>query len=205
MNIFVLNTGRCGSTTFVKACQHITNYTSAHESRSGLLGEDRFNYPEDHIEADNRLSWVLGRLDSIYGDRAFYVHLKRDDSDTARSFVRRYSGGIIKAYRTDILMGLPDASSPMSVALDYCDTVKSNIDLFLKGKSRKMEIRLEDADRHFVQFWQEIGAEGDFHAAMAEFSICYNASPSDWALSRSRSPSAAIATLDLKVPGQGRR
>ena len=36
MNVFILNTGRCGSRTFARACAHITNYTSAHESRSGL-------------------------------------------------------------------------------------------------------------------------------------------------------------------------
>jgi hypothetical protein len=32
MHIFILNTGRCGSTTCARACQHMTNYTAAHES-----------------------------------------------------------------------------------------------------------------------------------------------------------------------------
>jgi len=41
MNVFVLNTGRCGSTTFSKACQHVSNFTSQHESRVGLLGDAR--------------------------------------------------------------------------------------------------------------------------------------------------------------------
>ena len=63
MNIFILNTGRCGSTTFIKACEHIKNYTCAHESLLTEIGAQRFNYPQDHIEADNRLSWLLGRLD----------------------------------------------------------------------------------------------------------------------------------------------
>ena len=63
MNIFVLNTGRCGSTTFIKACQHIRNYTALHESRANRIAEQRLAYPRDHIEADNRLSWFLGRLD----------------------------------------------------------------------------------------------------------------------------------------------
>ena len=56
MNVFVLCTGRCGSTTFACACRHIENYTAAHESRSHLAGPERFAYPEDHIEVDNRLS-----------------------------------------------------------------------------------------------------------------------------------------------------
>ena len=85
MNVFVLSTGRCGSTTFIKACSHITNYSSAHESLSTRTGKQRLNYPENHIEADNRLSWLLGRLDNTYGDDAFYVHLNRNIEDTIAS------------------------------------------------------------------------------------------------------------------------
>jgi hypothetical protein len=176
MNVFVLNTGRCGSTTFIMACRHITNFTCAHESRTSLLGEDRFNYPQNHIEADNRLSWLLGRLDKTYGDNAIYVHLKRNDNDTARSYVRRFSGGIMRAYRRGgILMGLREENDPMAVALDYCHTVNSNIELFLKDKTRKMEINLESIDQDFTAFWKLIGAEGEISAALAEFSNRYHA------------------------------
>ena len=63
MNVFILSTGRSGSQTFARACAHVSNYTSAHESRSGLLGDAHFDYPDNHIESDNRLSWMLGRLD----------------------------------------------------------------------------------------------------------------------------------------------
>jgi len=119
MNVFVLNTGRCGSTTFIKACNHITNFSCAHESRAGILGEEHFDYPENHIEADNRLSWLLGRLERAYGDDAIYVHLKRNENDTAHSFTLRYQAGIIKAYRAPgILMGLPEETDHMSVCLD---------------------------------------------------------------------------------------
>jgi hypothetical protein len=177
MNVFVLNTGRCGSTTFIKACNHITNFSCAHESRAGILGEEHFDYPENHIEADNRLSWLLGRLERAYGDDAIYVHLKRNENDTAHSFTLRYQAGIIKAYRAPgILMGLPEETDHMSVCLDYCDTVNSNIELFLKNKTRKMQINLEDIDRDFVSFWKFIGAEGDINAALAEFTKRYNAS-----------------------------
>ena len=74
-NVFVLCTGRCGSTTFVQACQHIENYTASHESKISLLGDQRLEYSQNHIEVDNRLSWFLGSLDKKYGDNAFYVHL----------------------------------------------------------------------------------------------------------------------------------
>lgn len=190
MNIFVLNTGRCGSTTLIEACRHISNYSCAHESRSGMLGEERLNYPDNHIEADNRLSWMLGRLDREYGDEALYVHLKRSERDTACSFFKRYHSGIIKAYRGNgILMGLPEKHDPLSVCLDYCDTVNSNIDLFLRNKSKKITIQLETVDQGFDEFWQLIGAEGDYDAALAEFGVRHNATkqPAEMAGSKSDS------------------
>lgn len=176
MNIFVLNTGRCGSMTFIKACSHITNFSCGHESRTHLLGSDRFRYPDRHIEADNRLCWLLGRLDQAYGNRAFYVHLHRDRSETAASFVRRYDSGILRAYRgKGILLGMPENSDPMTVALDYCDTVTRNIESFLKDKDLTMDIRLESVQHDFSVFWKRIGAEGDLSTALAEFQVRYNA------------------------------
>jgi len=86
MNIFVLNSGRCGSTTFVEACRHITNFTCAHESLPGHVGTARFDYPARHIEADNRLAWFLGRLDCEFGENVRSVHLTHDRDQTAASF-----------------------------------------------------------------------------------------------------------------------
>jgi hypothetical protein len=88
-NVFVLCTGRCGSLAFARACAHMTNYSCGHESRCSLLGAERLSYPSRHIEVDNRLAWLLGRLDETYGKDAFYVHLRRDRDATARS-----SGGL---------------------------------------------------------------------------------------------------------------
>ncbi|MCW8825903.1 MAG: hypothetical protein OQK78_05705, partial [Gammaproteobacteria bacterium] len=153
MNIFILNTGRCGSTTFIKACQHITNYTALHESRATLIGEARLTYPDNHIEADNRLSWFLGRLDRIYGDDAIYVHLSREISKTAKSFARREAYGIMKAYKEGILLDGENNQSAEDIALDYIDTVESNIDHFLSNKTNTMSFHLESAKDDFEKFW----------------------------------------------------
>ncbi len=176
MNVFILNTGRCGSATFIKACHHITNYTASHESRSGMVTDDHFTYPENHIEADCFLSWFLGRLDTTYGDNAFYVHLRRNDHKTAQSLVKRYQAGMIGAYRRQMLRGLPPNTDPIIVAQDYCNTVNSNIKLFLKDKSNWMDFALENAENDFPRFWDHISAEGDLKAALTEFKIKYNAS-----------------------------
>lgn len=195
MNIFVLNTGRCGSTTFIAACRHITNYSSAHESRCDVVGAAHFAYPENHIEADNRLSWFLGRLDKHYGDDAFYVHLTRNAEEAAASFTKRYDRGIIRAYKQDVLKGFSNGASPLDVSRDYCETVTANIELFLKDKTRKMDFRLENAKEDFRAFWERIGAEGDLEAALAEFDTRHNAT-------KVKKPRANVAS---RLTGKARR
>ena len=180
-NIFVLCTGRCGSTTFTKAAEQIKNFTAGHETRTHLTGEDRFAYPRNHIEVDNRLSWLLGRLDKHFGATAFYVHLKRNPEQVAESFVKRSDRGIMLAYRTEILMRAGKLSRDTSMedfAHDYIQTVNSNIDLFLKDKHSKMQFNLENWECDFPKFWKAIGAEGCLQAAQKEFNIRHNASES---------------------------
>ena len=176
MNVFVLNTGRCGSTTFVKACEHITNFTASHESRSSVVGPGRLDYPDDHIEVDNRLSWFLGRLDELYGDTAIYVHLRRNERDTVNSFASRIEYGIMNAYLRGIYSRDIEMTEPHEIALDYCRTVDANIRLFLRDKSKVMTFELEKAEDNFCRFWELIGAEGDIEAAKAEFNVSYNSS-----------------------------
>lgn len=175
MNVFILNSGRCGSTTFIRACQHISNYTARHESRSRCTGLQRLDYPDNHIEADNRLSWILGRLDRKYGNNAFYVHLSRNFEDTAESFLRRMEYGIMRAYREGILLGGADQSA-QDIAFDYLLTVQSNIELFLNNKVHQMDFRLETAVTDFRHFWRQIGAEGDLDKALNEWDTPRNAS-----------------------------
>ena len=176
MNVFVLCTGRCGSTTFIKACSHMRNYTAAHESRSGFIGDLHFQYPDNHIEADNRLSWFLGRLEQVFGDGAFYVHLTRDKAHTAASLAKLYypRRGIMRAYAKSILQNCSRATDPVEICIDYCDTVNANIETFLKDKSQTMKFSLEHAKEDWHRFWQLIGAEGDFSAALSEWDERHN-------------------------------
>lgn len=176
MNIFVLNTGRCGSTTFIKACEHLNNYTTGHETRSTLVGSRRLSYPQNHVEADNRLSWFLGRLEQTYGDNAFYVHLSRDREKTINSFVKRMDFGIMKAYREGILLDGESSQTDHDIAADYIDTIEANINLFLQNKSRKIEFKLENAKQDFIVFWEKIGAEGNLDRALRQWDIQHNAS-----------------------------
>jgi len=187
MRVFILCAGRCGSTTFIKACKHIKNYTSSHESLSRNYGQDRFNYPENHIEADNRLSWHLGHLDGIFGDKPLYVHLKREKEKVAQSYLKRfyYSGSIMAAFCDGIRMLQKEELSKemqLQVCYDYIDTVDTNIIHFLSDKSNVLTIELENVKKDFPSFWKRVAAQGNLEEAMEEFEKKYNSS-SKWNLS----------------------
>ena len=183
MNVFVLCTGRNGSTTLIEACKHMTNYSAGHETLSSKFGESRLNYPVDHIEADNRLSWFLGRLGERYGERAAYVHLVRDEEATARSYLRRWESGIMLAYHGGMLQKLDDTrltdDDRLQVCVDYCRTVNANIRQFLRDKPKTMVFELENAIEDFENLWSFVGAQGDKAAALQTWTSQYNASNKD--------------------------
>ena len=175
MRIFVLCTGRCGSMTFAKACSHITNYTSAHESGSYVDG----SYPDNHIEVDYRLSWFLGTLACKYPE-AQYVSLNRNKRDVVDSFVRRgiSHSPILNAYTQGIIQPQFKAANPtewLKKAVEhYVETVDANVGHFLEGRDGWWNIDIEQPLKHFGQFWRQIGADGDLDAACAEFDKRYN-------------------------------
>ena len=173
MRVFVLSTGRSGTTTFSHACSHMTNFTVAHESRTSHIGIYRVNFPDNHIEVDNRLSWILGRLDELYGDNAYYVHLLREKGKVAESYNERWDSSlsIMRAYSEGIMMS---SRKDLAVCYDYVDTVNANIRMFLRDKTRKLNVHLETARTDFRKFWQEISADGDLESALTEWAVLYN-------------------------------
>jgi len=181
-NIFVLSPGRSGSKSFVEASSHITNYSSAHESRAALLGAERFNFPSSHIEADNRLCWFFGELSSKFsGEDTLYIHLIRDLQETADSFLHRlrnsnYRASIMSAFSHGILMKPGDWSKDEEalVARFYVDTIHANIATFLKDK-KHLVVHLQDGGESFDAFLSEIEAQGDLAAARQTWQMVHNA------------------------------
>jgi hypothetical protein len=147
----------------------MTNYSSGHETRVGLLGAARLAYPANHIEVDNRLAWFPGRLEEAFGDDAFYVHLRRDDEATAASYVRRWNKPAMRSYRKGILWDVDPDVDRLDVALDLNHTIDTNIRYYLRDKTQQMTMDIETAQETFPTFWERIGAEGDLDAALAEF------------------------------------
>ncbi len=181
MRVFILCTGRSGSKSFIKACQHIENYTASHESLTKKIGSERLDYPDHHIEADNRLSWFLGSLDTQFGKDAFYVHLKRNKKDTVDSYLKRwtYQGNILKSFAEGILLqGFKKHSEEEKqiIASSYFDTVNANIKAFLKDKPNKMEVNLENFTEDFIHFFKAIDAKGDLEMAKQSLKTANNTS-----------------------------
>lgn len=191
MNVFVLCTGRCGSTSFFEACRHAKNYSASHEDKRSILGRPRFEYPENHIAVDYRLSWMLGRLDLAYGKNAFYVHLLRDPQKVAQSFARmaqieRSSSTVIDKFDLPNRlnrMGAPvwahmhvqaQKTFPLDlVAEDMVRSINSDIKLFLKDK-QWTSVQVETVEEDFPKFWGKIGAQGDLAIAMNEWRVIHN-------------------------------
>ncbi len=64
----------------------------------------------------------------------------------------------------------------MAVAMDYCNTVDSNIRVFLKDKTHRMDVHLETARNDFQDSCEHVGAVVDLPAALREFDTRHNAS-----------------------------
>jgi hypothetical protein len=179
--VFVLSPGRSGSKTFVEACSHITNYSAAHESLSSKLGNERFAYPAHHIEADNRLVWFTGDLANRFPENVLYVNLIRDLDSTIESFQDRfknssYRASIMNAFAHGILMKPGDWRQDQwrELAAFYVETVRSNIEIFLKDRHHHV-VHLEDGSRSFTEFLQMIDAEGDMDKILAAWKTVHNA------------------------------
>lgn len=196
MNVFVLCTGRSGSTTFAKACGHFSNYTAGHETRARIIGAaERLAFPANHIEVDHHLNRQLGALDERYGDSATYVHLLRDRQAVARSLARLIDGphSSVRAFAASTLMRphlKPDELLP--VCLDYVDTVTANIRAFLRDKSRVHTIHVEDPSDSFDAFAVAIGARGDLEAARRELATVHNRKR-DVPYAKPKSPAGRLA------------
>lgn len=204
MRVFVLTTGRSGSVTFARACGHLTNFTSGHETGWPTTPDaeptERLTYADRHIEVDNRLVWLMGPLHRRYPD-AVYVHLTRDPEAVAASFAARWTGDpppagdsmLARARRKMNLAPRPGVSAmamfaypmlgrsrawPATRRLDIArmmvDTVNGNIGEFLANKPH-MTIDLANAADVFPRFCAWVDAEGDLDAAAAEFSTLHNA------------------------------
>lgn len=165
MRVFVLTTGRSASKTFARACEAISGMTAGHETRTRLMA-GRLNYPDNHIEVDNRLVWFLGGLNARYSDdETFYVHLVRDKQSVARSYLERWhiKVSVVRAFYHAILMNpeKPTAEEAHEACHLYVDTVHENIDYFLSTRKNWVTVNVDSFYDDFCHFMDVAGLQGD--------------------------------------------
>lgn len=184
--VFVPCTGRCGSLTFVKACEHFTNFTAGHETLSlqhGKRTDARYwemDYPAYHIEADSRLAWMLGALDHKYRDHeTYYIHLVRPKDEVVRSRMLRLKRGWGNLSRLFAKLFYVDPEKIDEEVLGgLYDITVQNIEAFIAHKPNSMTVRLgPNVKRDFRRFCRAVGAEGDIEAAVAEWDTKHHQSP----------------------------
>lgn len=173
--VFVLCSGRCGSVTLSHALAHAKNFTVGHESHMAVAGPGRLHFPPQHIEIDNRLTFMLGRLHARYGDAPLYVHLTRDPAACAASYAKRFHPGLLLfAWGRGIHVGMPDELDLPMLARDLVDNMNQNIALFLQGRPHVARVRVEHFEADLAALWAQIGAEGNLDAALASLSTHHN-------------------------------
>ena len=175
-NVFVLCTGRCGSTTFYKACSHIKNYTSGHESKISDPTMERFKFPKHHIEIDNRLSWFLPLLDVFNNEnRTFYVHLVRNFELTVNSFMKRKGP---KSHLDNFIRGFCNQNdvneNRYQLAKRMVATIDMTINNYVHNKPHVRDFFIEAAKEQFPYFCEQINADVNIEKAIKEFDIKYN-------------------------------
>jgi uncharacterized protein YpiB (UPF0302 family) len=175
MRVFVLGTGRCGTVTFSKACLHITNYTSGHETKAGKID---INYADNHIEVDPHLYHYLPILLKKY-PTAIYVHLQREKEACVKSLSKRTS---FKHWAAFAFQKKTCIQADIKKLADiHYATVNAGIEqiLFyhtLLRPENYLHLRLEKIHEKWDVFWHTIKAQGDYAKALQEFKIKYNAS-----------------------------
>lgn len=148
MRCFVIGTGRCGTMTFAEACKSIDGFTVGHETRTAQI--PRFDYPDNHIEIDGHLQWVLPQLLTEYPD-AIYVHLIRDKKECVESLAQREQS--MKAYAH--LLGIPHGDRE-AVASTLYDNQNELIARLLPRNA--LTIRIEDIEARLPALIQRLDA-----------------------------------------------
>ena len=159
MNVFFISPGRTGTTTISVAFSCIDGFTSLHESRVKLLGDERINYPTNHFECDNRLVWFLPRLSKRYAQSGILVIVNREKLKIARSYDKRWGGlGIMRAYSQGILMRHLKENN-LDVCKDYVDNVYEQLDFAQKEWGKVIYLDLDSPRKGVVDLLVEINKE----------------------------------------------
>ncbi len=128
MNVFVLTTGRSGSLTFAEACRHISNYSSGHETRVGLIGAERLAYPgRPHRGRQSPCLVPRAPRGGLRGRRVLRAPAARPGGDRSQhGAALEQAGRCAPTARASSGMSIPTPTD-WSWRADLVDTLEANI------------------------------------------------------------------------------
>ena len=169
MRVFVTGTGRCGTTTFSKACSIFKNLTCSHESQSS---HNNLKYKDNHIEVDPRLFWHLPNLIEKYPD-ALFIHLQRDRESCVGSLEKRPS---LKNYALFTEAIIPSTYNRRESAEKYYDFCTKFVDCILTTAKNSRKITLIPTTEVWKDFCSYVGEEEMFDVSYKYWTLKYNKS-----------------------------
>ena len=176
--LFVLTIGRSGSTAFAAACSHSTRFTVGHESRSRLLLPERLQYPDSHIEVDNRLVHYLELLAEQYSEDAGFVYLTRDPKAIVDSYLRRWHLSIsaVRAHGTSTLLraGGIDRDDRRQITWDYVRLLDTRIRWHMARHEHSYELDGAELRSQLAAFWDHFHLGDGVKEAAAALEESYN-------------------------------
>lgn len=158
-NVFVVGTGRCGTTTFAMACRHASNFTAAHESKAE-------QYPRNHIEVDPPLAFRIANLRSRYDCRI--ILLRRLDKAACVKSMASHDPLICAAFG-NMVKHDPQCTAEKGADLLY-DAINGLENLC------DLTVDLETAKQQWGTVWEWIGCQGDLQRSLEEWNVKHNAS-----------------------------
>ena len=167
MRVFVVGTGRCGTSTFYHACRHIHNYEAYHEPNSGQV--DSFETEDQVINVSSQFVVRIPELLKKYPESK-WIHLIRNRDQCVESLAKCCPvemDGYVRQWCQIFQCNLTRASQ------FYYDSINSMIELMLRNQSC-LTMNLPIRRPAWMTFWSFVGAQGDFESSLREWESCYN-------------------------------
>jgi hypothetical protein len=168
VNVFVVGTGRCGTSTFYQAARTIVGFTAGHETTAGTVPS--WQFADQHIEVAAQLVYGIPRLRATYPD-ARWVHLVRDREPCVRSLARQCWESMAAFAKQWFLCDHP---ADVALAAEQFHDLTNELIEALLPPDATMKIRVEELVEAWPRFCEWIGAEYDEEAAAGILHRKYN-------------------------------
>ena len=153
MRVFFISPGRTATTTLAKSFGQIKSLTSGHESNVKNRLGDRVIYPDNHVEADNRLLFFMPQLTERYGETELLVIIERNRAEIANSYRKRWwKFNLPKIFAQGILMRDVKENDDKLVD-DMVDWAYEQIHYFSKDWKNVITIKFDEIPKNLDQIF----------------------------------------------------